>query len=93
MAYKKTDKYINKAFDEERLFVLMARDTTAPMAICEWIKFNLATQPPDKLHEALDAAIEMRGTCVALNDKIVYEKISAMMKNKKPSKGKDEELE
>jgi hypothetical protein len=59
MGYKKTDKCIEKAFDDELLFVLMARDVTAPLVVIDWIKQNVHIQPPDKLHEALDCAIEM----------------------------------
>lgn len=59
MGYKKTDPCIIKAFEDERLFVLMARDLSAPLVVVDWIKYSLSTQPPDKLHEALDAAIEM----------------------------------
>jgi hypothetical protein len=59
MGYKKDDKCIQKAFDDERLFVLMSRDHTAPKVVIEWIKENISRQPPEKLHEALDCAIEM----------------------------------
>ncbi len=62
MGYKKTDKCIEKAFDNERLFVLMSRDATAPRVVIEWIKENISNQPPEKLHEALDCAIEMSRT-------------------------------
>lgn len=59
MGYKKTDICIEKAYDDERLFVLMARDPEAPRTIIHWISRSLNTQPPEKLHEALDAAMEM----------------------------------
>lgn len=59
MGYKKTDKCIKKAFDDERLFVLMTRDATAPIVVMEWVKLNLTLQPREKLIEALDCAIEM----------------------------------
>lgn len=59
MGYKTTDPCIKKAMDDERLFVLMARDGVAPEVICEWIKQSIRIQPRDKLIEALDAAIEM----------------------------------
>ena len=59
MGYKKDDPCIGKAFDDERLFVLMTRDPFAPQTVVEWIKLSLTTQPPEKLHEALDCAIEM----------------------------------
>lgn len=60
MAYKSNDKCIQKAFDDEKLFVLMTRDATAPLVVMEWIKLNLGVQPREKLIEALDCAIEMQ---------------------------------
>jgi len=62
MGYKATDKCIANARQDERLFVLMARDITAPSVVVEWIKQNLGVQPPEKLHEALDVAMEMQRT-------------------------------
>jgi len=59
MGFKKDDPCIQKAFDDERLFVLMTRDETAPLVVVEWIKNNILRQPSEKLHEALDCAIEM----------------------------------
>lgn len=59
MGYKNTDPCIKNAFDDEKLFVLMTRDSTSPQVICEWIKLNLGNQPREKLIEALDCAIEM----------------------------------
>lgn len=59
MGYKNNDPCIAKALDEERLFVLMTRDNVAPEVVVEWIKLSIRTQPPEKLHEALDCAIEM----------------------------------
>jgi hypothetical protein len=59
MGYKSTDTCIQKAFDDERLFVLMARDATSPQVVGEWIKQNIGLQPREKLIEALDCAIEM----------------------------------
>lgn len=59
MGYKKTDKCIAKAFDDERLFVLMARDEHAPFAIIEWIKLSLYKQPLSQLIEALECAHAM----------------------------------
>lgn len=63
MGYKLTDPCLKKAYADEKLFVLMARDGTAPLVILEWIKLNIATQPREKLIEALDAAIEMQARC------------------------------
>lgn len=62
MGYKKDDPCIQKALDTERLFVLMARDPSAPETVVDWIGRSLKQQPPEKLHEALDCAIEMANT-------------------------------
>ena len=62
MGYKDDDKCIQKAYYDERLFVLMARDPSAPAAIIEWIKNNIGVQPREKLQEAFDAALEMHET-------------------------------
>lgn len=59
MGYKNTDPCIQKAFDDERLFVLMTRDGSSPQVVGEWIKLNIGIQPREKLIEALDCAIEM----------------------------------
>ena len=59
MGYKNSDPCLQKAFDDERLFVLMARDHTSPLVVGEWIKQNIGHQPREKLIEALDCAIEM----------------------------------
>ena len=59
MGYKKTDSCLEKAFDDEMLFVLMTRDQTAPAVIMEWIKLNIGKQPVEKLTEAFNCAIEM----------------------------------
>jgi len=61
MGYKETDPCIQKAFIDERLFVLMTRDITAPEVVMEWIKLNLHTQPESKLREAFECALEMKG--------------------------------
>lgn len=82
MGYKNTDPCIQKAYDDERLFVLMARDQAAPEVVIEWIKHSIGTQPAEKLHEALDAAIEMWGTQRHFRDKKAQEEM-----DKKFSKG------
>lgn len=69
MGYKKDDPCLKKAFDDERLFVLMSRDSTAPQTVVEWIKMNIGKQPPEKLHEALDCAIEMQDNCQSFIDR------------------------
>ncbi len=67
MGYKNSDICIQKAYDDERLFVLMARDITSPKVIGEWIKENIGIQPREKLIEALDAAIEMQSRFGEMN--------------------------
>jgi len=59
MAYKKNDPCLEKAFEDEMLFVLMARDETAPAMVIEWIKINLRKQPEEKLREAFECAMKM----------------------------------
>ena len=59
MGYKKDDPCLEKAFDDERLFVLMTRDAQAPQAVLEWIKLSLYSQPEEKLREAFECALEM----------------------------------
>jgi hypothetical protein len=60
MGYKNTDTCLQKAFDDEKLFVLMTRDMTSPAVVLEWIKLNINTQPDDKLREAFECALEMK---------------------------------
>jgi hypothetical protein len=73
MGYKKDDRCLEKAYNDEKLFVLMARDYTAPLVIMEWIKNNLENQPREKLIEALDCAIEMRRTFQELSRRKQFE--------------------
>lgn len=73
MGYKKSDKCIEKAFEDEKLFVLMTRDHTAPRIVGEWIKENIGIQPREKLIEALDCAIEMYERCKEMNDRKMRE--------------------
>lgn len=44
----------------QRTFTLVEQDRTSPQTICEWIKLNIETAPPEKLTEALETAIAMR---------------------------------
>ena len=62
MGYKSTDQCIQKAFEDERLFVLMSGDVNAPIAVLEWIKASLYNQPEEKLREAFECALEMKKT-------------------------------
>lgn len=59
---------LNRSAPDEPLFVLCARDHTAPAAIRLWASMNHGIQPPDKLQNALDTADHMekwRGQNVA----------------------------
>lgn len=61
MGYKNDDPCLQKAFGDERLFVLMARDWSSPQVVLEWIKINFnSSQPDEKLLEAFHCALEMR---------------------------------
>jgi hypothetical protein len=59
MGYKNSDPCIKKAYEDERLFVLMARDCTSPQVIMEWVKLNYNIQPIEKIVEAIECAKEM----------------------------------
>src|SRR5258706_746196 len=67
MSYKKIDPCLKKAFDDEMLFVLMARDETAPHVIFKWIEINIGRQPKQKLLEAWECAFTMLETCLHIN--------------------------
>jgi hypothetical protein len=69
MGYKNSDLCIQKAFDDERLFVLMARDKTAPEVVRFWATINKDIQPEWKIKEALDCANEMERNCAEFNDR------------------------
>lgn len=75
MAYKENDHCLNKAFKDEKIFVLMTRDLTAPSVVIEWIKHNIGIQPREKLIEALDCAIEMHERCAEMNIRKRYETV------------------
>jgi hypothetical protein len=78
MGYKKDDKCILNAHDDESLFVLMARDHTAPEVVVEWIKMNLYLQPAAKLHEALDRALKMIEERPHVVDKKQHDKLDVV---------------
>jgi hypothetical protein len=54
---------LNKARDNERLFVLLARDAAAPVAVRAWVaeRLRLGKNQPDdaQIREALDGASRM----------------------------------
>lgn len=51
---------LNKAEDDEPIFVLLGRDKSAPEAICKWIGLNIDYQPFSKLVRALDVCEQMK---------------------------------
>lgn len=51
---------LNKAGEDEMLFVLRAQDESAPRAIMQWITTNFETCSEDKLKEAFNCALRMR---------------------------------
>jgi len=46
----------------DTMFTLVGQDVTAPAVLCEWIKLNIESAPPDKLRNALEQALKMRKT-------------------------------
>lgn len=44
----------------QRTFTLVEQDCTSPETIAYWILKNILTAPGDKLHDALEHAIQMR---------------------------------
>lgn len=67
MGYKNNDTCIEKAFDDERMFVLLTRDYSSPKIVLEWIKENIEIQPDEKLREAFECALEMKNKCNEFN--------------------------
>lgn len=61
MGYKSTDTCIAKAAEDEMLFVLRAQDISSPLIVLEWIKENFFSCPDEKLREAFECALEMKG--------------------------------
>ena len=59
MSTKDKDQCIKNAFEDEMLFVLMARDITAPQVIRHWVGLNKGKHPQAKLEEALACALKM----------------------------------
>jgi hypothetical protein len=51
---------LNKAGDDEMLFILRAQDISSPLVILEWIKINFETAQEGKLQEAFNTALEIR---------------------------------
>lgn len=45
-------------------FTLIEQDISTPIVIAEWIKQNIMTCTPSKLHDALETALAMRDSSV-----------------------------
>lgn len=51
---------LQRAKDDEPIFVLRAQDVTSPAVIVKWVELNLSSQPWEKLHGAVNIAKEMQ---------------------------------
>lgn len=60
MGYKKTDSCLQKAADDEPIFVLRGKDASSPKVVLHWIAENLDTCPEEKLREAFEHLLVMR---------------------------------
>lgn len=60
MATKQNSSCLQKALDDEPIFVLRAKDPSAPKIIAQWCASNLGEQPNEKIDEAMKVAQEMR---------------------------------
>jgi hypothetical protein len=59
MATKKTSTTLQKAGDDEEIFVLRAQDASAPRHVILWIADNLHASD-EKLRDAFETALKMR---------------------------------
>lgn len=59
MSTKHNSQCLLKAGDDEPIFVLRAKDPTAPAVIVKWVAENIGKQPYDKLMEAVKVAHDM----------------------------------
>lgn len=60
MGYKANDKCLEKAADNEMLFVLRAQDKSSPKVVLHWIAKNFENASEEKLREAFECALHMR---------------------------------
>ncbi len=60
MATKKESKVLERAKEDEDVFVLRAQDYTSAKTIVLWIAENIEEAPPEKLREALEVALKMQ---------------------------------
>ena len=58
---------LNKAADDEPLFVLRGKDPAAAIAICAWIEERIAlgknARDDQKMQDAMNVAVEMEKYC------------------------------
>lgn len=52
---------LGKAKDDEMLFILRAQDESAPKVVLHWIAKNFENASEDKLREAFECALKMKG--------------------------------
>lgn len=50
---------LSRAADDEPIFVLRAKDPTAPEIVAAWVERNTGVQPKEKLDGAIDLSVEM----------------------------------
>lgn len=60
MAYKHNDSCLQKAAEDEPIFVLRGQDASAAKVVIHWIAKNLDTCPDEKLREAFEHALIMK---------------------------------
>lgn len=60
MGFKNLDSCLEKAGDDEPIFVLRAQDTSSPKVVLHWIAKNFETCPNEKLREAFEHALLMK---------------------------------
>ena len=59
MSTKHNSQCLMKAGDDEPIFVLRAKDPTAPQIVRAWVERNQGLQPYEKLNNAMFLADEM----------------------------------
>lgn len=84
MGYKYDDRCLNKAFDEEQLFVLLTRDKNAPATVINWIANSIHDQPEEKLREAFECAMQMKREHNYFLEESVRQKFSLPPKSSEP---------
>jgi len=81
--YKGNDPCLVKAYDDEPIFVLLARDLHAPATILHWAGLSILGQPKAKIQEAVSWAIKMNETRMSIMAKIDLDKQITGLVNRK----------